>query len=242
MVRSTALWDRHQCSSSGFRHPDRETSRRCSTLGRSGGRRRSRETLKSSKPSTMTASRSISGMTAAVSACCAVLAYLCAFCRLRQHLISTLPVLRCTAAALATIVCCRRDERASFDTSQNAVEDFELMETLGIGTFAHVRLCRHTSTGQLFALKLQKKHDIVRLQQVEHGEFTLNVLFDPSCFETKRMYWPADAKPRIISAVREEDPGRHEPSIYRAHARSLPGQQEFIHGAGACHWRRAYVE
>ena len=91
-----------------------------------------------------------------------------------------------------------RDKQASSDPSRNTVDDFELMETLGIGTFAHVRLCKHTSTGQLFALKLQKKHDIVRLQQVEHGEFTLNVLFDPGCFETN---WPADAKPRIISAV-----------------------------------------
>ena len=46
--------------------------------------------------------------------------------------------------------------------------EFELLETLGTGTFGRVRLCRHKSQDKFFALKILKKNEIIRLKQVEH--------------------------------------------------------------------------
>jgi len=48
------------------------------------------------------------------------------------------------------------------------IEDFELLQVIGTGTFGHVRLAKHKATGQHFAMKVQKKQDIIRLKQVEH--------------------------------------------------------------------------
>lgn len=45
--------------------------------------------------------------------------------------------------------------------------EFELLDTLGTGTFGRVRLCRH-SNEKYFALKILKKNEIIRLKQVEH--------------------------------------------------------------------------
>ncbi|CUS08365.1 unnamed protein product [Tuber aestivum] len=59
------------------------------------------------------------------------------------------------------------------DRRQPSVEDFDLMTTLGTGTFARVWLVRPrgsppTENATLFALKQLKKVDIIRLKQCEH--------------------------------------------------------------------------
>lgn len=48
------------------------------------------------------------------------------------------------------------------------LEDFEVLDTLGIGTFSRVRLCKQKSNGKYFAVKVLKKSEIIRLRQVEH--------------------------------------------------------------------------
>jgi len=48
------------------------------------------------------------------------------------------------------------------------LEDFELLETLGTGSFGRVRLCKHKPTGEYYAFKILKKKEILRLKQVEH--------------------------------------------------------------------------
>ena len=48
------------------------------------------------------------------------------------------------------------------------LNEFELLDTLGTGTFGRVRLCRHTKQDKYFALKILKKNEIIRLKQVEH--------------------------------------------------------------------------
>mmetsp|Transcript_73428 Transcript_73428/g.153268 ORF Transcript_73428/g.153268 Transcript_73428/m.153268 type:complete len:348 (+) Transcript_73428:197-1240(+) len=48
------------------------------------------------------------------------------------------------------------------------LEDFEMLDTLGTGTFGRVRLCKQRSTGKHFALKVLKKSEVIRLKQVEH--------------------------------------------------------------------------
>lgn len=46
--------------------------------------------------------------------------------------------------------------------------DFELMQTLGTGSFGRVRLAKDKSSGKFFAMKILKKHDIIKLKQVDH--------------------------------------------------------------------------
>lgn len=46
--------------------------------------------------------------------------------------------------------------------------DFQMLETVGTGTFGRVFLARHNSSQNYFAMKVLRKHDIVRLKQVDH--------------------------------------------------------------------------
>ncbi|KAK7192209.1 hypothetical protein DPSP01_010212 [Paraphaeosphaeria sporulosa] len=60
-------------------------------------------------------------------------------------------------------------------------EDFELIKTLGTGTFARVWLVRVKNArdgeeNQVFALKILRKMDVIRLKQVEHVRNERNVL------------------------------------------------------------------
>ncbi|ORZ39393.1 kinase-like domain-containing protein [Catenaria anguillulae PL171] len=56
----------------------------------------------------------------------------------------------------------------SSDGRRYRLEDFELLETLGTGTFGRVHLTRLHGTSQYFAMKVLKKTEVVRLKQVEH--------------------------------------------------------------------------
>lgn len=49
-----------------------------------------------------------------------------------------------------------------------ALKDFELMQTLGTGSFGRVRLTKEKATGRYYAMKILKKHDIIKLKQVDH--------------------------------------------------------------------------
>ncbi|KAL1656165.1 cytochrome c oxidase subunit 1 [Didymella pomorum] len=60
-------------------------------------------------------------------------------------------------------------------------EDFELIKTLGTGTFARVWLVRlkdaqQSDADKVFALKILRKVDVIRLKQVEHVRNERNVL------------------------------------------------------------------
>ncbi|KAI8084286.1 camp-dependent protein kinase 10 [Gilbertella persicaria] len=48
------------------------------------------------------------------------------------------------------------------------IRDYELIETLGTGTFGRVWLSKQKNTKKYYAIKVLKKADIVRLKQVEH--------------------------------------------------------------------------
>ncbi|KAI9193444.1 camp-dependent protein kinase [Polychytrium aggregatum] len=48
------------------------------------------------------------------------------------------------------------------------LSDFELLKTLGTGTFGRVYLTRFKGTEQYYAMKVLKKAEVVRLKQVEH--------------------------------------------------------------------------
>ena len=65
--------------------------------------------------------------------------------------------------------------------SCKAVEDLELLKTIGTGTFARVYLCRHkrnNNNNGYAALKILGKHDVIRLKQVEHVKNERQILSD----------------------------------------------------------------
>lgn len=49
-----------------------------------------------------------------------------------------------------------------------SLDDFEVGVTLGTGSFGRVRFSTHKSTGSYWAVKMLKKAEVIRLQQVEH--------------------------------------------------------------------------
>ncbi|KAJ1463315.1 kinase-like domain-containing protein [Pelagophyceae sp. CCMP2097] len=48
------------------------------------------------------------------------------------------------------------------------LSEFEIFDTLGTGTFGRVRLVRHIEEGDYYALKIVKKMNIIRMNQVAH--------------------------------------------------------------------------
>lgn len=46
--------------------------------------------------------------------------------------------------------------------------DFEIMRTLGTGSFGRVHLVKLKETGKYYAMKVLRKSEVVRLKQVEH--------------------------------------------------------------------------
>lgn len=57
-----------------------------------------------------------------------------------------------------------------------SVHDFEIMRTLGTGSFGRVHLVKLKKTGEYFAMKAMKKSEVVRLKQVEHTMNERNLL------------------------------------------------------------------
>lgn len=45
---------------------------------------------------------------------------------------------------------------------------FEMVRTLGCGSFGRVKLAKHKTNGNSYACKFMKKHEIVKLKQVDH--------------------------------------------------------------------------
>ena len=56
------------------------------------------------------------------------------------------------------------------------LDDFEVGVTLGTGSFGRVRFATHRTTGTFWAVKMLKKAEVIRLQQVEHMISEKNIL------------------------------------------------------------------
>ncbi|ETI55667.1 AGC/PKA protein kinase [Phytophthora nicotianae CJ01A1] len=57
-----------------------------------------------------------------------------------------------------------------------SLDDFELLATLGTGTFGRVRLVQLKGVGSFHALKILKKSEILRLQQLHHIKCEVEIL------------------------------------------------------------------
>jgi len=54
--------------------------------------------------------------------------------------------------------------------------DYDLLVTLGTGSFGRVKLAKHKSTGKYVAVKIMKKGDIIKHKQVDHIMSEINIL------------------------------------------------------------------
>lgn len=59
-----------------------------------------------------------------------------------------------------------------------SLDDFDVKVTLGTGSFGRVKLAKHKATGEFCALKILKKHDIIKLKQVDHVISENTILID----------------------------------------------------------------
>ncbi|KAK7873091.1 hypothetical protein R5R35_000371 [Gryllus longicercus] len=58
------------------------------------------------------------------------------------------------------------------------LDDFEIIKTIGTGTFGRVCLCREKSTSKFGAMKILAISDVVRLKQVEHVKNEKSILLE----------------------------------------------------------------
>lgn len=56
----------------------------------------------------------------------------------------------------------------TFKATKVKLSEFELLQTLGTGSFGRVRLAKQKSNGEFVAMKMLKKAEILRLKQVDH--------------------------------------------------------------------------
>jgi len=56
------------------------------------------------------------------------------------------------------------------------LDDYEVKQTLGTGSFGRVKLARHKASNKFYALKMLKKAEIIRLKQVDHVLSENNIL------------------------------------------------------------------
>jgi protein kinase A len=56
------------------------------------------------------------------------------------------------------------------------LSDFDILQTVGTGSFGRVRIARNKESGDYVALKILKKSEILRLKQVDHIMSENNIL------------------------------------------------------------------
>lgn len=65
------------------------------------------------------------------------------------------------------------DEKDGYD-----IDDYQIIKTVGTGTFGRVLLCRNKSTDEYAAMKVLNLADVIRLKQVEHVKNEKNILLE----------------------------------------------------------------
>ncbi len=67
-------------------------------------------------------------------------------------------------------------ENTSTANNKINLNDFDFLQTIGTGSFGRVRLGRHKKTNKIYAIKMLKKAEIMRLKQVDHIYSEYNIL------------------------------------------------------------------
>jgi len=61
-------------------------------------------------------------------------------------------------------------------TKKMCLTDFDFVRTLGTGSFGRVKYAKYKGDGQFYAVKFMKKHDIIKLKQVDHINAERNLM------------------------------------------------------------------
>ena len=56
------------------------------------------------------------------------------------------------------------------------IKDYELLDTVGLGSFGRVRLCKKKKTNKTYVMKILKKNEIIKQKQVDHVYSEYNIL------------------------------------------------------------------
>jgi len=64
----------------------------------------------------------------------------------------------------------------SYDIAVSRLQDFDMIRTIGVGTYGCVKLCQHKATRQKYVLKIMKKNAICGFHQEQHIINEKNVL------------------------------------------------------------------
>jgi len=56
------------------------------------------------------------------------------------------------------------------------LSDFEKMQTVGLGSFGRVRLCRYKKNDKIYVMKILKKMEIIKQKQIDHVYSEFNIL------------------------------------------------------------------
>ena len=99
--------------------------------------------------------------------------------------------------------------------------DYDVLQTLGTGSFGRVRLSKESRTKKFVAIKILKKAEIIRLKQVDH-------IMSECC---------------ILGSINHPFIVRFLPLIYAMPLIGEPGwssprRQVPVYGTGVCSWRR----
>jgi protein kinase X len=87
--------------------------------------------------------------------------------------------------------------------SKVLLSEFEFIKTIGTGSFGRVKLARHKKTNKIYAIKMLKKAEIIKLKQMDHiySEYTiLSMLNHPFIVELKGI---SVADPKFLHFVLE---------------------------------------
>ncbi|XP_075211653.1 protein kinase, cAMP-dependent, catalytic subunit 3 isoform X1 [Lycorma delicatula] len=86
-------------------------------------------------------------------------------------------VVRCRQESLTKELSPSVDPSDSSDGEKDwGLDDFDIIKTIGTGTFGRVCLCREKSTSSYAAMKILAINDVIRLKQVEHVKNEKNIL------------------------------------------------------------------
>ena len=56
------------------------------------------------------------------------------------------------------------------------INDFEKLQTVGLGSFGRVRLCKHKKNNKIYVMKILKKYEIIKQKQIDHVYSEFNIL------------------------------------------------------------------
>ena len=103
----------------------------------------------------------------------------------------------------------------NIQTPKVSIDDFDLLDTIGLGSYGRVRLGRNKKTNKVYAIKILKKHQIIKMKQVDqiYSEYLiLSSIYHPFIVEIKAVNF---SDPTYLYFVQDYIPGGELFSLLR---------------------------